>query len=748
MAQYTVDSFIVELGFSEKVIKGLQRVEKMSMQAAQRIERNMNKAFDVKPNKSSQEALNRIVKNAQSASGRINKALNSSLNLDSQGVKSLKKLETQAKKTAKGINKSLRDAMKVDGKITIKTGRGRGGKGNPPVGGGGGPRGPRVDVAQRQMERMFNNNFYSGLTRRLETIGGQGNQMAASFRGSLQSIYNKYKGTGKVGEYEMEVKKLIDVTKRWVIAENARLKSVKEAAWLQDRANASLRQLVGGFVSAYALLELSQKTIEAGVKRQSAQLASTAIFGADTQQARMFAASFSHQIGQNYTDTMKQYSNFAAGAQPTLGFQGTQEFYKNAAMFARIRGATDEDLKGIMVAFQQMASKGKIQAEELRGQLGDRLAGAVQLFADAIGKTPQELDKLMKDGKLLAQDVLPKVSEKMAELVKQAGGMNAVSKQTATSMGQAKAMWDNTLVALFNGSSEGISQLSNSVAMFLQGSMGTTEALGLVIGNLLKGAGNLLDFVTDFMYRVSALYYYARAWYKDLDNSQQKLVKSAGEFLGTVTAIGGAIAIISKLAKVFGGTVAFVKSIIEEGVIGKIMQRFGLSSAAATAETVTSAAGATATRMALGTAGAALMLRGATDPNAAKNYSDVSLPKPFENAVANITNPKRPMFFDENGQLQFAQYTQDMDGNIKLIDNSLSNWDILMEKLSTSLDNFTNKFNQTPMMMTPSGLPMQTKQTLNVTFKLDGKQIATKMVDITDKNQEDILLSSSYPEEE
>lgn len=747
MAQYTVDSFIVELGFSEKVVKGLQRVEKMSMQAAQRIERNINKAFDVKPNKSSQEALNRIVKNAQSASGRINKALNSSLNLDSQGVKSLKRLETQAKKTAKGINKSLKDAMKVDGKVTIKTGRGRGGQNIPPVGGGA-PRGPRVDVAQRQMERMFNNNFYSGLTRRLETIGGQGNQMAASFRGSLQNIYNRYKGTGKVGEYEMEVKKLIDVTKRWVIAENARLKSVKESAWLQDRANASLRQLVGGFVSAYALLELSQKTIEAGVKRQSAQLASTAIFGADTQQARMFAASFAHQIGQNYTDTMKQYSNFAAGAQPALGFKGTQEFYKNAAMFSRIRGASDEDLKGIMVAFQQMASKGKIQAEELRGQLGDRLAGAVQLFADAIGKTPQELDKLMKDGKLLAQDVLPKVSERMAELVKQAGGMNAVSKQTATSMGQAKAMWDNTLVALFNNSSDGISQLSNSVAMFLQGSLGSTQALGVVIGNLLKGASNLLDFVTDFMYRTSALYYYARSWYKTLDASQQKLIKDSAELVSTFAMIGAAMAAISKIAKVFGGTVAFIKSIVEEGIFAKIMQRFGLGGAATTAETVTSAAGATATRMTLGTAGAALMLRGSTDPNAAKNYSEVTLPKPFENAVANITNPKRPMFFDENGQLQFAQYTQDVEGNRKLIDNGLSNWDILMEKLSTSIDNFTNKFNQTPMMMTPSGLPMKTKQTLNVTFKLDGKQIATKMVDITDKNQEDILLSSSYPEEE
>lgn len=735
MAQYTVDSFIVELGFSEKVIKGLQRVEKMSMQAAQRIERNINKAFDVKPNKSSQEALNRIVKNAQSASGRINKALNSSFNLDSQGVKSLKKLETQAKKTAKGINKSLRDAMKVDGKITIKTGRGRGGQSIPPVGGGA-PRGPRVDVAQRQMERMFNNNFYSGLTRRLETIGGQGNQMAASFRGSLQSIYNRYKGTGKVGEYEMEVKKLIDVTKRWVIAENARLKSVKESAWLQDRANASLRQLVGGFVSAYALLELSQKTIEAGVKRQSAQLASTAIFGADTQQARMFAASFAHQIGQNYTDTMKQYSNFAAGAQPTLGFQGTQEFYKNAAMFARIRGATDEDLKGIMVAFQQMASKGKVQAEELRGQLGDRLAGAVQLFADAIGKTPQELDKMMQDGKLLAQDVLPKVSEKMAELVKQAGGMNAVSKQTATSMGQAKAMWDNTLVALFNGSSEGISQLSNSVAMFLQGSMGTTEALGLVIGNLLKGAGNLLDFVTDFMYRVSGLYYYARAWYKDLDNSQQKLVKSAGEFLGTVTMIGGAVATLAKMAKLITG-------FFDTAIVRKILQRLGI-------EVAEKAAPRAAPLLAspVGVAAATLALSRSSDPNAGKRFNEANIANPFNEAVANITNPKRPMFFDANGQLQFAQYTQDMEGNRKLIDNGLSNWDIIMEKLSASIDNFANKFNQTPMMMTPSGLPMQTKQTLNVTFKLDGKQIATKMVDITDKNQEDILLSSSYPEEE
>lgn len=742
MAQYTVDSFIVELGFSEKVVKGLQRVEKMAMQSAQRIERNINKAFDVKPNKSSQDALNRLVKNAQTASGRINKSLNNAMNLDSQGVKSLRKLETQGKKTAKEINKALRQAMNVDGKVNIRGGVGRGRGNNVPPVGGGSPR-VRPDIAQRQMERMFNNNFYSGLTRRLETIGGQGNQMATSFRGSLQGIYNKYKGSGKVGEYEMEVKKLIDTTKRWVIAENARLKAVRESAWLQDRANSSLRQLVGGFVSAYAMLELAQKTIDAGVKRQSAQLASTAIFGGDTQQARMFAATFSHQIGQNYTDTLKQYSNFAAGAQPELGFQGTQEFYKNAAMFSRIRGATDEDLKGIMIAFQQMASKGKIQAEELRGQLGDRLAGAVQLFADAIGKTPQELDKMMKDGKLLAKDVLPKVSERMRELVEAAGGMNAVSKQTATSMGQAKAMWDNTLVALFNNSSEGISQLSNSVAMFLQGSLGTSEALGTGIGYLLKGASNFLDFVTDIMYRVSSLYYTAMGYYKEMDASQQKLVKEASEFLATVVAIGGAVAVVSKAVKLLSGLVG-------GGIFGKILQKFGVSVAGTVSagETAAATAGVTAARMALGVGGSALILTSSVDKNAGKRFSEVNTPNPFNEAISGITNPKRPMFFDQNGQLQFAQYTTDTSGNIQRVDNGLSNWDIIMNKLSESLNNFATKFNQTPMMMSPSGFPLQTKQMLNVSFNLDGKQIANKMVDITNKSQEDILLSSSYPEDE
>lgn len=47
MSKFTVDSFIVELGFNENVIKGLQRVEKAALQSAQRIEKNLNKGFRI-----------------------------------------------------------------------------------------------------------------------------------------------------------------------------------------------------------------------------------------------------------------------------------------------------------------------------------------------------------------------------------------------------------------------------------------------------------------------------------------------------------------------------------------------------------------------------------------------------------------------------------------------------------------------------------------------------------------------------
>ena len=46
----------------------------------------------------------------------------------------------------------------------------------------------------------------------------------------------------------------------------------------------------------------------------------------------------------------------------------------------------------------QIFSKGKVSAEELSGQLGERFPAAVTLFAEANNMTTQELQKGLKDG--------------------------------------------------------------------------------------------------------------------------------------------------------------------------------------------------------------------------------------------------------------------------------------------------------------------------------------------------------------
>ena len=87
-----------------------------------------------------------------------------------------------------------------------------------------------------------------------------------------------------------------------------------------------------------------------------------------------------------------------------------------AAIAAGIRGTggTLEDMKAAMRATSQVFSKGKVSAEELRQQLGERLPGAFTLFADSMDKTPAELDKALEQGKVTLDDFM-KFAKKLTE---------------------------------------------------------------------------------------------------------------------------------------------------------------------------------------------------------------------------------------------------------------------------------------------------------------------------------------------
>lgn len=76
-----------------------------------------------------------------------------------------------------------------------------------------------------------------------------------------------------------------------------------------------------------------------------------------------------------------------------------------------------EDQRGIFIALQQMMSKGKVTAEELRSQMAERMPVALQAMAAASKTTVAGLDALMKKGKVLSSEVLPEFARQLNSMI-------------------------------------------------------------------------------------------------------------------------------------------------------------------------------------------------------------------------------------------------------------------------------------------------------------------------------------------
>jgi tape measure domain-containing protein len=101
----------------------------------------------------------------------------------------------------------------------------------------------------------------------------------------------------------------------------------------------------------------------------------------------------------------KQFTKLQASIQGAGGnIEDTEVAFKGIVAAVRATGGSLQDVDSALIATAQVFSKGKVSAEELRQQIGERLPGAFSLFAASIGKTPQELDKALEDGKVSLQD--------------------------------------------------------------------------------------------------------------------------------------------------------------------------------------------------------------------------------------------------------------------------------------------------------------------------------------------------------
>ena len=92
------------------------------------------------------------------------------------------------------------------------------------------------------------------------------------------------------------------------------------------------------------------------------------------------------RLGIGFRSAAHAYSGFAAAARGTaLEGEQARQIFIAVAEASRVMGLSADDTSGVLTALQQIISKGTVQAEELRGQLGERLPGAFQIAARAMG---------------------------------------------------------------------------------------------------------------------------------------------------------------------------------------------------------------------------------------------------------------------------------------------------------------------------------------------------------------------------
>lgn len=289
----------------------------------------------------------------------------------------------------------------------------------------------------------------------------------------------------------------------------------KQAAAQAERANTSLIQSFGFMKTAIA---------GAGVGVFVAQVKSmgAAVLGAQTEVDRFsnrmklatggigdagreldYVRGMASRLGLSLLPAMDGYSKLAAAARGTsLEGERTRKVFEAISKASVVMGLSAEQTNGALLALQQMVSKGTVQAEELRGQLGERLPGAFQIAARAMGVSTMELGKMLEQGQVLADDFLPKFAD---QVTKELGGsVDEAAKSAQASMNRVSSAWDEMVQSIAGA---GLSaKTSESLDWFTDKLNGITEQMRAakaegagMWGQLLAGAGGAGDAVSWFL---------------------------------------------------------------------------------------------------------------------------------------------------------------------------------------------------------------------------------------------------------
>ncbi|EFK3242867.1 tape measure protein [Escherichia coli] len=707
MAQFKVDDFLIELSFnSQKVLKGLEKAEKQTMQIASRIEKRLNKAFKVNPTPLN-DSLKLMEKNVDKTVSKIEQRL--------KNTKAFK-IKTEIEDTLKPLKQQRQPRISGNRAITAAYSANMSKlKGFDPI-----------------LQKYIKSQFY-GLSAKAGSMDNtKFNEALAKLNSSVREAIAKARGHTSTS-----------------------INGDRAASSLDNLSSAAVKT-AGAFISFQAVLSAYQRVMEVGLQRASSERSIDFVFGDQSTQVKKFIQDLTQITGMDTTETQAQFASFGASAKNTMGLEGSEELFKNLTGYARLMGRSDEQIQRALTALSQMASKGQVLSEELKGQLSEALPGATQAFAKALGLTEKQLFDKMKNGDVKASDALPKFAKELGSQINSRGGWKAIQDSTQTMLGNLKNTWNNSLTDIFKGSEDGLQDFTRSLTNLLNALGGSGKSLGESLGSLMTSMSSGVDSLTDISYRVRAFFDEVTLAYRSLNDTQKKIVDGLSDGLIDGLKMLAVAVTAQKAANVAGGLLNLANAVTSFGdAVNKAKAGKAGSSGGALSKVGRVVLYAELVNFALDN----------LNPEAAKN------PNLHQSGIGTETN------FNPEYKGDSSKPNQVNDGWAK-IGGSIADWfNGAANKIANfqePMNNFVNNTQSTPPAITGDmvnsnaqlamavselgrkvdALTAEAKKPLAVNIKgeaivrPDEPAFFTFNQSANDQFTQDMLLSSSYPEEE
>lgn len=188
----------------------------------------------------------------------------------------------------------------------------------------------------------------------------------------------------------------------------------------------TVKSLAGALGAGLGLGKLVSEIKDTAVKLSVAQATLKNVTDTTSEYADSlrYLNRISNAYGQDVLSLTKSYAQFRAAAKTSnLTLEQQRDIYEALVKASGAYHLSSEQTQYAMMALTQMISKGKVQMQELRLQLGNNLPGAFNIMTAAaynagiiMNNSTAEMEEAMQRGKVTADKVLPAFAEMLNQI--------------------------------------------------------------------------------------------------------------------------------------------------------------------------------------------------------------------------------------------------------------------------------------------------------------------------------------------